>query len=79
MTGEVVVLAEEATGRALVDQLRDRLRRRLDKAARAGREDLGRGGPPLAWWLRHPTSCRGRRQRGRLSPGVSPRWAGPGR
>lgn len=43
---EVVVLAEEATGRELVDQLQDRLRRQTDKAARAGRNDHRAAVPP---------------------------------
>ncbi|TQK49929.1 hypothetical protein FBY35_0220 [Streptomyces sp. SLBN-118] len=42
---EVVVLAEEATGREVVDQLQDRLRRQTDKAVHAGQAD-GRVAPP---------------------------------
>ncbi|WP_138045599.1 hypothetical protein [Streptomyces montanus] len=38
----MVVLAEEATGRELVDQLQDRLRRQTDKAAHAGDHGNGR-------------------------------------
>jgi hypothetical protein len=43
---EVVVLAEEATGRELVDQLQDRLRRQTDKAVRAGHHDHRPVAPP---------------------------------
>ncbi|MEU4040812.1 hypothetical protein [Streptomyces antibioticus] len=43
---EVVVLAEAATGHELVDQLQDRLRRRTDKAAHAGRDDRRAAAPP---------------------------------
>ncbi|MDH6522187.1 hypothetical protein [Streptomyces sp. SAI-090] len=44
---EVVVLAEEATGREVVDQFQDRLRRQTDKAAHADRRTVAppwRGG-----------------------------------
>ncbi|WP_367319999.1 hypothetical protein [Streptomyces sp. HUAS ZL42] len=43
---QVVVLAEEATGHELVDQLQDRLRRQTDKAAHAGRPDHRAAAPP---------------------------------
>ncbi|WP_405877753.1 hypothetical protein OG762_03730 [Streptomyces sp. NBC_01136] len=43
---EVVVLAEEATGHELIDQLQDRLRRQTDKAARAGHNDHRAEAPP---------------------------------
>ncbi|MEU0216299.1 hypothetical protein ABZ281_14735 [Streptomyces sp. NPDC006265] len=43
---EVVVLAEEASGRELVDQLQDRLRRQTDKAAHAGRAGHRAAAPP---------------------------------
>ncbi|MFF9807985.1 hypothetical protein ACF1G5_23165 [Streptomyces coeruleorubidus] len=43
---EVVVLAEEATGRELVDQLQDRLRRQTDKAAHTGRHGHHTPAPP---------------------------------
>lgn len=43
---EVVVLAEAATGRELVDQLQDRLRRQTDKAAHAGRDGHRTVAPP---------------------------------
>ncbi|MDQ0834270.1 hypothetical protein QF032_006114 [Streptomyces achromogenes] len=37
---QVVVLAEEATGREVVDQLQDRLRRQTDKAAHSDRRPV---------------------------------------
>ncbi len=43
---EVIVLAEEATGHELVDQLQDRLRRQTDKAAHAGRPGHRAAAPP---------------------------------
>ncbi|MFF6783682.1 hypothetical protein [Streptomyces sp. NPDC012510] len=43
---EVVVLAEAATGRELVDQLQDRLRRQTDKAARPGHHGHHTPAPP---------------------------------
>ncbi|MCT7354196.1 hypothetical protein N4P33_18855 [Streptomyces sp. 15-116A] len=43
---EVVVLAEEATGREAVDQLQDRLRRQIDKATRSGHNDHRTAAPP---------------------------------
>jgi hypothetical protein len=43
---EVVVLAEEATGREAVDQLQDRLRRQIDKAARSGHNEHRTAAPP---------------------------------
>ncbi|CAM5565827.1 hypothetical protein [Streptomyces aurantiogriseus] len=43
---QVVVLAEEATGREVVDQLQDRLRRQTDKAARTGHNDHRAPAPP---------------------------------
>jgi anti-anti-sigma factor len=43
---EVVVLAEEATGRELVDQLQDRLRRQTDKAAHPGHHGHRTPAPP---------------------------------
>ncbi|MCX3288909.1 hypothetical protein ACWD6Q_12500 [Streptomyces nigra] len=43
---EVVVLAEAATGRELVDQLQDRLRRQTDKAAHTGRDGHRAVAPP---------------------------------
>ena len=43
---EVVVLAEAATGRDLVDQLQDRLRRQTDKAARPGHHGHHTPAPP---------------------------------
>lgn len=43
---EVVVLAEESTGREVVDQLQNRLRRQIDKAARAGHNDHRTAAPP---------------------------------
>jgi hypothetical protein len=43
---EVVVLAEAATGRELVDQLQDRLRRQTEKAAHAGPQDHRAPAPP---------------------------------
>jgi len=44
-TQQVVVVAEEASGRALVDQLQDRLRRQAEKAAHAW-DDGHRTTPP---------------------------------
>lgn len=70
---EVVVLAEAATGRELVDQLQDRLRRQTDKAAPARRPGQHTPATAVAWRQPGPTSCRRRRRRGGLSPGVSPR------
>ncbi|TQE36111.1 hypothetical protein Sipo8835_10775 [Streptomyces ipomoeae] len=43
---EVVVLAEEATGREVIDQLQDRLRHQIDKAARTGHNDHRTAAPP---------------------------------
>ncbi|MFI9749520.1 hypothetical protein [Streptomyces collinus] len=43
---EVVVLAEAATGRELVDQLQDRMRRQTDKAARPGHHGHHTSAPP---------------------------------
>lgn len=43
---EVVVLAEEATGHEVVDQLQDRLRRQTDKAAHAGHNGHRAEAPP---------------------------------
>ncbi|WP_426567400.1 hypothetical protein [Streptomyces canus] len=43
---EVVVFAEAATGRELVDQLQDRLRRQTDKAARPGHHGHPTPAPP---------------------------------
>ncbi|MGY4741985.1 hypothetical protein [Streptomyces sp. ATMOS53] len=43
---EVVVLAEGATGREVVDQLQDRLRRQTDKAVHAGHDDRRAVAPP---------------------------------
>lgn len=43
---EVVVLVEEATGREVVDQLQERLRRRTDKAARARHHVRRTAAPP---------------------------------
>ncbi|MCD7442364.1 hypothetical protein K4B79_29620 [Streptomyces lincolnensis] len=43
---EVVVLAEGATDREVVDQLQDRLRRRTDKATRAGHHGHRTAAPP---------------------------------
>ncbi|MFJ7336822.1 hypothetical protein ACIQUU_26710 [Streptomyces sp. NPDC101116] len=43
---EVVVLAEEGTGREVVDRLQDRLRRRLDKAAHTGHDGHRTPAPP---------------------------------
>jgi hypothetical protein len=43
---QVVVLAEEATGREVVDQLQDRLRRQTDKAAHAGHHGHHAPAPP---------------------------------
>ncbi|MGC0400498.1 hypothetical protein RKD27_003142 [Streptomyces sp. SAI-126] len=70
---EVVVLAEEATGREAVDQLQDRLRRQIDKAAHAGHNRPPDGGPAVARRPRNPASCRRKQPDGGLSPGVSPR------
>jgi hypothetical protein len=42
----VVVVAEEATGREVVDQLQDRLRRQTDKAAHSGAESRRAAAPP---------------------------------
>lgn len=42
----VVVTAEEATGREVVDRLQDRLRRRTDKAAHAWSEGRKAEAPP---------------------------------
>ncbi|MFI9583862.1 hypothetical protein ACIHCQ_18910 [Streptomyces sp. NPDC052236] len=42
----VVVVAEEATGREVVDQLQDRLRRQTDKAAHARAEGRRAAAPP---------------------------------
>ncbi|MFD5126864.1 hypothetical protein [Streptomyces olindensis] len=50
---EVVVLAEAATGRELVDQLQDRLRRQTDKAARPGHHGHHTPAPP--WRGGNPT------------------------
>lgn len=52
---EVVVLAEEATGREVVDQLQDRLRRQTDKAAHGGRHDRRTAAPP---WRGGSTTAR---------------------
>ncbi|MDX2760364.1 hypothetical protein P1S61_33245 [Streptomyces sp. ME08-AFT2] len=43
---EVVVLAEEATGREVVDQLQDRLRRQTDKAIHTGHHGHHAPAPP---------------------------------
>lgn len=43
---QVVVVAEEATGREVVDQLQDRLRRRTDKIAHAGDDGHRTTAPP---------------------------------
>ncbi|HZX39841.1 MAG TPA: hypothetical protein VFF37_16205 [Streptomyces sp.] len=43
---EVVVLAEEATGRELVDQLQDRMHQQTDKAVRTGHNDHRAAAPP---------------------------------
>ncbi|MDX3714733.1 hypothetical protein PV733_38560 [Streptomyces europaeiscabiei] len=43
---EVVVLAEEATGREVVDQLQNWLRRQTDKAAHAGHHGHHASAPP---------------------------------
>ncbi|MFF7452266.1 MULTISPECIES: hypothetical protein [unclassified Streptomyces] len=43
---EVVVLAEGATGREVVDQLQDRLRRQTDKAGHAGHHGHHTPAPP---------------------------------
>ncbi|MET8136798.1 MULTISPECIES: hypothetical protein [unclassified Streptomyces] len=43
---EVVVLAEEATGREVIDQLKDRLRRRTEQAAHSGRSGHHQEAPP---------------------------------
>ncbi|MFF4505023.1 hypothetical protein [Streptomyces sp. NPDC001401] len=43
---QVVVLAEEATGREVVDQLHDRLRRQTDKAAHAWDDGRRTTAPP---------------------------------
>ncbi|MFF7896022.1 hypothetical protein ACFZDI_29735 [Streptomyces sp. NPDC007907] len=43
---EVVVLAEESTGREVVDRLQDRLRRQIDKAAHTGHSGHRTSAPP---------------------------------
>ncbi|GAA3791607.1 hypothetical protein ACFS5L_06560 [Streptomyces phyllanthi] len=43
---QVVVLAEEATGREVVDKLQDRLRRQTDKAAHAWDDGHRAAAPP---------------------------------
>ncbi|MFI7413483.1 hypothetical protein ACIBU0_32900 [Streptomyces sp. NPDC049627] len=43
---QVVVLAEQTTGRELVDQLQDRLRRQTDKAAHAWDDRRRTAAPP---------------------------------
>lgn len=43
---QVVVLAEKATGREVVDQLQDRLRRQTDKATHSGHNDRRTVAPP---------------------------------
>lgn len=56
---EVVVLAEEATGRELVDELQDRLRRQTDKAARAGHNDHRQVAPPWRGGTHTPRAAEG--------------------
>ncbi|MFH8798811.1 hypothetical protein ACH4F6_04290 [Streptomyces sp. NPDC017936] len=51
---QVAVLAEEATGTGLVDQLQDRSRRRTDKAAHAGDDGHRPVAPP---WRGGPRSA----------------------
>ncbi|MER6181746.1 hypothetical protein [Streptomyces sp. NPDC001652] len=43
---QIVVLAEEATGTEVVDQLQDRLRRQTDKAAHSGGAGHRTSAPP---------------------------------
>jgi hypothetical protein len=50
----VVVAAEEASGRALVDQLQDRLRRQAEKAAHARDGGHRTTAPPWRGGERHP-------------------------
>ncbi|WP_405876466.1 MULTISPECIES: hypothetical protein [unclassified Streptomyces] len=45
-TRQVVVVAEEASGRAVVDQLQDRLRRQIEKAAHAWDDGHRTAAPP---------------------------------
>ncbi|MGQ4388676.1 hypothetical protein [Streptomyces sp. SAS_270] len=52
-TRQVVVLAEEASGRALVDQLQDRLRRQAEKAAHAWDDGHRTTNPPWRGGDRH--------------------------
>ena len=75
----VVVLAEEATGRDVVDQLQDRPRRQIDKAARAGRNDPPDGGPAVARrpWNRSPRLPREAARRRTLTRRESAVGTGP--
>jgi hypothetical protein len=54
---EVVVLAEEATGREVVDQLQDRLRRQTDTAAHTSNN--GHRTTPPSWRGGHPAEANG--------------------
>ncbi|MFE9442111.1 hypothetical protein ACFYO2_24605 [Streptomyces sp. NPDC006602] len=56
---EVVVLAEEATGREVVDQLHDRLRRQIDKAAHAGHPSHRAPAPPWRGGTAGPRPAEG--------------------
>ncbi|MFF2516565.1 hypothetical protein [Streptomyces sp. NPDC058086] len=57
---EVVVLAEEATGRELVDQLQDRMRRQTDKAASTGHNGHRAAAPPWRDGSGTPRPVQGR-------------------